>query len=235
LTADTPYIDLTTPRTVGQLLRAAVDLFAGWAWLFLLAAAIVLVPYGVITVLVTNTKHVSTTTELIVALADIAIVNPFVAAVQMQALSDLGAGRRPMAGSVLARGLRVLPAVIAAGIIAGLPEFLGLIYAPFVLPGLLAAIRLAVAAPVAAAEDVSWPDAVRRSFALTRGSSWRIFGLLLIQAVLTLITAALVGQNVVTAAIVGIALAILAQAFFTLVIALLYFDLRAREATFVAS
>ena len=234
MTTETPYIDLTMPRTVGQLLRAAVDVFAGWAWLFLLVAAVVLVPYGVITALVTDNRHVSTSAELIVALADIAIVNPFVAALQMQALRDLGEGRRPVARDAVTRGLRVLPAVVAAGIVAGLPEFLGLIYAPFVFPGLLVAIRLAVAAPVAAAENVTWPDAIRRSFGMTRGNSWRIFGLLLIQAALTLMIAALVGQNAVTAAIVGIALAVLAQAFFTLVIALLYFDLRAREASFVA-
>ena len=235
LTANTSYIDLTTPRTVGQLFRAAFHLFAGWAWMFLLAAAIVLIPYGAVTAVVADTKHVSNSTELLVTLADVAIVNPFVAAVQMQVLLDLGSGQRPVVRDFFMRGLRVLPAVVAAGIIVGLPEILGLIYPPFLILGLLAAIRLAVAAPAAAAERVSWPDAIRRSFALTRGNAWRIFGLLLIQAVLTLMIAALVGQNAVTAAIVGIAVAVVAQAFFTLVIALLYFDLRAREPDLVAS
>jgi hypothetical protein len=227
---DSSAVDLSIPRTNAQVFTAAFRIYARWAHLFILLGAIALIPYGAVTVIVTDVKHVSTPTELILALADIAIVNPFIAAMQMQALTDLGDWRRPLLSDVLRRGLRVLPVVVAADIIAGLPEFLGLIYPLFVIPGLLAAVRLVVAAPVAAAEPVTWPDAVRRSVGLTRGNSWRVFGLLLIQAVLTLVIATLVGTNAISVAIVGVALAVVAQSFFTLVIALLYFDLRAREA-----
>jgi len=230
LTDPSAGLDLSIPRTNGQVFAVAFRIYSHWAHLFIFLGAIVLVPYGVVTAIVTSAKHVSTATELVLALAGIAIVNPFIAAMQMQALIDLGAQRRPMLADVLRRGLRVLPVVAAAGIVAGLPEFLGLIYPPFVIPGLLAAVRLVVAAPVAAAEGGTWPDAVRRSVRLTRGNSWRVFGLLLIQAILTLVVASLVGTSAISATIVGVALAVLAQSFFTLVIALLYFDLRAREA-----
>ena len=221
-------LDLSIPRTNGQVLAAAFRIYSHWAHLFIFLGAIVLVPYGVVTVIVTGAKHVATAPELVLALADIAIVNPFIAAMQMQALTDLGGGRRPVLADVLRRGLRVLPVVAAADIVAGLPQILGLLYPPFLIPGLLVAVRLVVAAPVAAAEGGTWPDAVRRSVRLTRGNSWRVFGLLLIQAVLTLVIALLVGTSAISVAIVGVALAVVAQSFFTLVIALLYFDLRAR-------
>jgi hypothetical protein len=230
LTDPSSGLDLSVPRTNGQVFAVAFRIYSRWAHLFIFLGAIALIPYGAVTVILTGAKHVATSTELILALADIAIVNPFIAAMQMQALTDLGDRRSPVLTDVLRRGLAVLPVVAAADIIAGLPEFVGLIYPLFVIPGLLAAVRLVVAAPVAAAEHVTWLDAVRRSVRLTRGNAWRVFGLLLIQAVLTLVIASLVGTSAISVAIVGVALAIVAQSFFTLVIALLYFDLRAREA-----
>ena len=234
MTDPLPKLDLRAPRSLAQIVGLALRVFARRPLLFMFVAALAVVPYAVVTVLVTNSGHVSTGTELIIALAGIAIVNPFVAAMQMQALIDLGEGRRPRTLDVLSRGTRVLPMVVAADIIAGIPEFLGLIYVLFVIPGLLAAVRLAVAAPVAAAERVAWPDAIRRSLRLTRGNSWRVFGLLMVQAVATLAVATLVGAGARGAQVVGVVLAVLAQSFFTLMINLLYFDLRARAAAPVA-
>jgi hypothetical protein len=48
----------------------------------------------------------------------------------------------------------------------------------FVVPGLVAATALFVAAPVAVAEGRGVIDSLRRSAELTRGSRWRLFGLL---------------------------------------------------------
>jgi hypothetical protein len=178
-------------------------------------------------------KNVPTTTTLLLALAELALVNPCIAATVMQALIDLGEAHRPRIADVLRRGLMVLPVVAATDIVAGLSEFAGLFL--LVIPGVILAARLAVAGQVAATEKTNWPGAIRRSLWLTRGNFWRVLGLLAIQAVLTYLVALIIGNgNSVVAAIVGLALGVLAQSFCTLLISLLYFDLRARAATRVA-
>lgn len=225
-------IDLSSPRSNGQILDAAFRVYARRPLLFMFLTAIVLIPYGAVVLLVAQQKHVSAATELLLALAELALVNPFIAALQMQALLDLGEGRRPQLGDVVTRGLRVLAVVAAADIIAGICEVAGLFL--FVIPGVFAAVRLAVAAPAAASEPVSWPEAIRRSLELTQGNFWRVLGLLAIQAVLTYLVALILGVNSVPGVVIGALLAILAQSFCMLLINLLYFDLRARRSAPVA-
>ena len=220
-------IDLSRPRTNGQILDAAFRTYARRPLLFMFLTAIVLVPYGVAVVLVAQQKHVSAATELLLALAELALVNPVIAALQMQALLDLGEGRQPHITDVVARGLRVLAVVAAADIIAGICEVAGLFL--FVIPGVFAAVRLAVAAPAAATEPITWPEAIRRSLELTRGNFWRVLGLLAIQAVLTYLVALILGAGSVAGVAVGAVLAVIAQSFCMLLINLLYFDLRARQ------
>lgn len=226
-------IDLSTPRTVGQILDAAFRIYARRPLLFMFLTGIVLAPYGVAVVIVSQPKHVSAAAEIILALADLALVNPFIATLEMQALIDLGAGRSPRIRDVISRSLKVVAVVAAADIVAGLCELVGLIF--LLVPGVFAAVRFAVAAPVAATEHVSWPDAIRRSIQLTRGNFWRVLGVLAIQAVLTYLAALILGGSGLAAVIVGALLALLTQSFCTLLINLLYFDLHARELAPVAS
>lgn len=228
MTTHSPQIDLTTPRRVGQIVEAAFRLYARMPLVFMCLAGIIVVPYVIVNDLVTNAKHVSSPTVLVLFLASVAIVTPFIVAMQMQVLIDLGAGQRPAIRDVIARGLRVLPVVAAADIVANLIAIAGLFF--FVIPGLLAAVRLAVAAPVAATERVGWPEAIRRSFGLTRGNAWRVFGLILIEDALTYLVAAVAGAASPALVVVGILGTTIAQSFCMLLICLLYFDLRAREA-----
>ena len=217
---------------MGQILDAAFRTYSRRPLLFIVIAAIVLVPYGAVSVIVNHAKHVQTSTEFVIVLAGVAIVNPFVSALQMQALMDLGSGGRPAARDVIRRGLAVLPVVVAADIVAAIAEFAGLFF--FILPGVLIALRLAVVAPAAACERITWPEALSRSFAMTRGNAWRVLGILLIQTVLLYLVAAITGAHSVAVAIAGAALWVVAQSFCALLINLLYFDLRARQMAPVA-
>jgi len=226
-------IDLTSPRTIGQILSAALWLFARRPLLFILLAGIVVVPFELVGLLVSQRKTVTTETVLLLALANLALVTPFVTALQMQALLALGEGRKPAITSVVRRGLQVLPVVAAADIVAGLSEVVGLAF--FVIPGIFIGVRLAVAGSVAATERTNWPGAIRRSLLLTQGNFLRVFALLAIQQVLIYLVASIIhGSNAVATQIIALALAVLVQAFGTLLINLLYFDLRARESTPVA-
>jgi hypothetical protein len=215
---------------VGQLLDTAMRLYARLPLLFTFLAGIVVVPYEVIEILVAGGKHVPAETLLLLALADWALVNPCVVALVMQALIDLGEGRRPQITDVIRRGLMVLPVVAAAEIVAQLLAFAGFL---LVIPGVILTVRLAVAAQVAATERTNWPDAIRRSVLLTRGNFLRVLGLVAIQWLLTYLVARIIGGSV-AATIVGLVLGVIAQSFCTVLISLLYFDLRARDSARVA-
>lgn len=228
----TTAIDLSSPRTVGEILDAAFKTYSRRPLLFIALAAIVLIPYSVVMVLVANAKHVSFGTEFVLVLVELAVVNPFVSALQMQALTDLGQGSSPVMRDVVRRGLAVLPVVAAADIIAGLAELAG--FAILIVPGLFAAVRFAVVAPAAAGERIAWPEALTRSLALTRGNAWRVLGVLVIQAVLLSLVAEILGASSIAVAVAGAALWVVAQSFCALLINLLYFDLRARQVAPVA-
>ncbi len=226
-------IDLTSPRSVGQILDAGLRLYARRPLLFMFLAGVVVVPYEVITILVEQGKGTSAATDLVLLLAALALVNPCIAALEMQVLLDLGEGRPPEIRDVIRRALAVLPVVAATEIVAGLSEAFAVLF--FVIPGVYLGARLVVAAPVAAAENTNWPGAIRRSFWLTRGYFWRVLGLLAIQALLLYLVAVIVdGGKSLATTIVGLLLAILAYSFCTLLVSLLYFDLRARESAPVA-
>lgn len=230
MNANPDHISLDQPRTIGEIVRAAIGIYARRPLLFLMLTAAIVVPYEVIFALVSGGNGRGTAALLLLlGLIDLALVNPFVTALETQALVDLGNGVSPSFGSVFAQALRVLPVVAAAEIVAGLSEFMGFVI--FVVPGIYLAVRLAVAAPVAAVEHTNWLDAIRRAMALTRHNFWRVLGLLVIQGLLTYLVAVIIGDgNSLASTIIGLLFAVLAQSFTTLLISLLYFDLNARAA-----
>ncbi len=199
--------------------------------LFLFLAGIVVVPYEVVVVLLEHGKGGTPIgTELVLMLVELALIDPSISAVQVQALLDLGDGEHPQVKDVIRRGLTVLPVVAAAEIIAGIGIAVGVLF--FIIPGVILALRWAVVAQVAAVERTNWPNALRRSAQLARRNYWRIFAILVTVGVLNEIPADVTGTgNHLGRTMLGIALAILVHSFGTLMMSLLYFDLRAREAS----
>lgn len=227
-------LDLNAPRTVGEIVRTATRVYARLPLLFIVTAAIVVVPYELAVIAVVQSRHLAIGAELLLGLANLALVGPFIAAMQMQALLDLGQPRqqRPAVADAIRRGLTVLPVVAAVDIVAGFAVGLGLLW--FILPGILIAVRWAVAAQVAAAERTNWPTALRRSFRLTHRSFLRVLMLVVISDVLADLGTVAIRRNDVATWVLEAAVAVLAHSFGTLLIDLLYFDLRAREAPRVA-
>lgn len=166
-------------------------------------------------------------------------------------------------------GLGVAAALLAMSLIAlataGLANSMGTGALVIVLPLFLAfiaamiwvSVKLTVAPAVIVVEDVGAVDGIRRSWAVTRGSWWRVFGIVLVVSLLIsvigqivlipvtllagLLTAVagptdLAGQAaalqvvvVVVMAVVSAAVGAVAFAFQTSVMALLYMDLRMRN------
>jgi hypothetical protein len=82
-------------------------------------------------------------------------------------------------GEAIAGAFALLPAYLAAAVLAGAATFAGLLL--LIVPGLYVAGRLAPLPAAIAGEGLGNPlEAIRRTLALTRGRGWAIFGLIML-------------------------------------------------------
>lgn len=229
--------DLGQPRTVAEVLGTALKLYLSYPAVFLGLAVMVVVPYELAVLLITNSgplgqSKASVDTVLLLDLIAFALVGPLVSALQVRAVLMIGEHEQPRLLEVVRRSLTVLPVVVAAEIIAGIGIGIGLVL--LVVPGVILALRWAVVAQVAAIEQTDWPGALRRSGQLTTRHWLHILAILLCVALvnltLTNIGASVIGTGTkAPAVIVGLVIAVLVSSFQALATAVLYFDLRARE------
>ena len=204
--------------------------------LFAVLALGVVAPYELIVLAVTGATPFGQGSEsvsafLILALVDAAIVGPLISALYVHAVRRIGAGERPTLGQVALQGLRVLPTVAAAEIIASLGIGAGFI--ALVIPGVFLLVRWGVVAQVAAIDDDNWVEALKRRWKLTSGNALHVFGLLLLTALLVAVLRGVglsaTGKHIdVLTVIVGIVIDTIARSFVALSTAVLFFDLVAR-------
>jgi hypothetical protein len=241
---DTPRrIDLDAERTVGQILRATLGLYREYPLLFAILALAVIAPYELARLAATglgplaeggSVKHGDSGAYWLFQLLSMFFVSPLISALHVHAVVEVGEGRRPRLVAVARRGFAVLPVVAAAEIVATVLTVLGLI--ALIIPGLLLTLRLSVVAQTAAIEHEGWLPSLRRSWRLTADAYGRIFGLLATGAAISFAIDLAAGQSVSgkgttpAAVALGIGVHTLTASFFALLLALLYFALRAREA-----
>jgi hypothetical protein len=203
---------------------------------FALLALCVVAPYELIVTAVTGKSpygaqsSVSSTVTLF--LIDYVLVGPLISALHIHAVRTVGSGDAPRLGDVALRGLRVLPTVAAAQIIATIGIVAG--FLAFIVPGVILLIRWAVVAQAAAIESENWVEALKRSAELTAGNYLHVIGLLisagLIAAILTNIGIAIAGTHTTVASIaLAIVVETIARSFVAITSAVLYFDLVARR------
>jgi hypothetical protein len=102
----------------------------------------------------------------------------------VEAISDIRDGRADLSvGQVYERVRPRLPALIAAGLVAGIAIAFGLIL--LVVPGLFLLTRWALVAPAVVVERRSAGEALSRSWELVKGHSWTMFGIILVTAILS--------------------------------------------------
>jgi hypothetical protein len=232
-----PSVDLTKPRSVLEVVGAALVLYGRYPPMFAALAFAVIAPYELLVLAITHAaplgqQHTRPSTAFVLFLLNFALVGPLVSALHVNAVSLIGTNIRPRLLTVARHGVVVLPVVAAAQIIAGLGIGIGLI--AFVLPGIILALRWAVVAQAAATERTDWQGALRRSHQLTTGHYLHVFGVLLITSVVdfglaSAGTAAAGTGNHVGPVLLGIAVVTIARSFTALVTAMLFFDLLARE------
>lgn len=171
----------------GQQMLAAMTAFYGRGWWLILLAALVQIA-GMLTVLTLMRDHRRPTVSEAIKAGFAGLPTYFAA----QMLFVLGIG--------LAGGLLV---GIAAAVLPALAAVMALVLIAFLV---FAAIRLILLAPLVAVEGQRNPvAALTRSWHMTRGNFWRIFGFLLLVAILFLVALAVI------MIVVGIVLAVLSQ------------------------
>jgi hypothetical protein len=230
-------IDLNARRSVLQILMASVRLYWAYPLVFALLALAVVAPYDLLVLAATGkaplaTQSAKVSTALTLTLIDLILIGPLISALHVQAVRAAGDGERPRIFDVARLGLRALPVVAAAEIIAGLGVLGGLVL--FVLPGIYLLIRWAVVAQAAAIERTDWMGALRRSGELMRGNYFRVIGFLFVVAFITFglrgIGVAIAGTSSRPAQVaVGIVIDTIGRSFTALTTAVLYFDLVARS------
>jgi hypothetical protein len=171
-------------------------------------------------------------TVVALSLIDFALVGPLISALYVHAVRRIAGGERPVLAEVALQGVRVLPTVAAAEIIATLGIGLGFI--ALIVPGVFLLVRWAVVAQAAAIDNDNWIEALRRSWQLTSGNFIHVFGLLLITGLTALALRdagfAVTGDSAQAWAVaVGIAVETIARSFVALSGAVLFFDLVARN------
>ncbi|MBS1892083.1 MAG: hypothetical protein JST59_12370 [Actinobacteria bacterium] len=231
-------IDLERPRSIPQLIGASFDLYFRVPILFLLLAAIVVVPWELIVLLVTGEGpfalgHEGFITSNVVSLIDSFFVTAAVSAFHVHAVREVGDGGRPRLLPTLRQSMTTLPVVAFVTGVSAVVVLLGVF--ALVVPGLMLLARWAVVSQTAALEGGGWTDPFRRSADLTEGERWHAFWLLLVAGAITLLPWMLVrgavGHSTTTIGsfAAGTALQVVMRSFEALVVALLYFDLKARQ------
>jgi hypothetical protein len=168
--------------TVGDVLGEAWDLYKRFFWRFVLTAAVVYVVLDLVSAIVDRAGQESLASELL--WSALALVLSIVGAFWMQgalveAVSDVRDGRIDTTiGELYGRTRPRLPALIASGIVAGIGIVLGLLL--LIVPGLFLLTRWALIPAVIVIEKRRAGESFDRSWQLTQGFGWTVFGSLVL-------------------------------------------------------
>jgi hypothetical protein len=171
---------------VGEVLGEAFELYKRFFWRFVATAAVVFVVLDLASAFADRASGSSVTADLLWSLIGIvlSVVGAFwLQGALIEAVRDVRDGRIDTTiGELYERTRPRLPALIAAGIVAGIGIALGLVL--LVVPGLFLLTRWALIPAVIVIEMRSAGEAFDRSWQLTRGYGWSVFGSLVVAFVL---------------------------------------------------
>jgi hypothetical protein len=230
-----PILEIERPRSATELIGATFALYRRYPWLFLVLAAVVIVPYQVLDAIPALGLVHGTARGLLsfaFGVSDIALVLPLISALHVYAADDVRRGRIPEIRSVARRGIATLSIVSPAVLLSWLGVTVGLVI--LIVPGVILMLRWAVVAQTASLGAKSWKEALARSRRLTRGRHGHVFALLLLVFLITLVPSALLfpffGLKTTTLSfLIEAAISIPVSSFNALALAFLYFDLTARD------
>jgi hypothetical protein len=168
--------------TITEVLEEAMRLYTRFFWRFVGTAAVVFVVLDLASAFADRAARDSLSSDLLWTV--IALVLSLVGSFWMQgalveAVSDVRDGRIDTTiGELYTRTRPRLAALSAAGVVAGLAIVLGLLL--LIVPGLFLLTRWALIPAVIVIEKGRAGDSFDRSWELTRGYGWTVFGSLLL-------------------------------------------------------
>ncbi len=181
--------DLSRPRDLGALLADSAAIYRKHFWTFLAIAAVVVVPVNAIVLglgLGEFTGGYDSSTGLdgknpasayVPVVVQLLVIGPLVAAMALNALLEISAGRKPRAIQSIQAGLDAFAPVFWPVLIALAIEILTI---PTVVIPLLLLFRLYLVPQVVVMEGKRGTDALRGSWERTRGFTWRVIGAVLV-------------------------------------------------------
>jgi hypothetical protein len=253
-----PSLDLDQPRTFGALLTETLGLYFRNFLRFVAVGLAVVVPAEAIVSGVGlgmfgsgYDAHRPLAADLMPQVVQVLVTTPLIAAITLFALLDLADEQRPRVRTTIQRGLDsfaavFVPVLAAVGaealvtllFVVPLALAVGSAFVPTLIIPFVLAVRWYFVPQAVVHGGERRLAALRASWDLTRGSAWRVFGIVALAYIALLWAAGLVslplivaarsadsGALVVAADVVAQSLAAPAIAILS---ALLYFDLRAR-------
>ena len=238
------------PKTLGEILSAAFNIYKANASKLLLIVAIVVVPLSFISALFSGVVFAGTEREVIgtglvvtersfglfLAGALVTAVISVIISAVLQAAILRAAAQATIGDPVDPEesyrfGFKRLGSVILVSLLVGLAVVGGLIL--LVIPGLIFLVFLSVSVPVLIVENRRGTEAMSRSWNLVKGHFWHAVGVIIVAAIITAIVSGIIGSIGGDAWVVRWIFTaigtILTAPFSALVSVLLYLDLRARS------
>lgn len=220
---------------LGQILDTAIKLYqANWKT-FMGIVAVLVVPFGLITAFVGTTELFGAL--VLVAIVEGLVIQPLIEAAMAKAAADVYLEREVEVGATYGYVVPLLGSVLWVIILVALAVFGGAFL--LLVGAIFFAVRFYFAVVVVVVEGERGTEALRRSWRLVKGSTWRVLGIiivvLIISGIVSLILA--VPFTILTEATQVLAFAILGDVLASVVVApftaiafiLLYFDLRIRK------
>lgn len=242
------------PRTLGEILSAAFEIYKANASKLLVIVAIVVVPLSLIGALIGEAIEGETTTDefgnvqlesqdwfaFFLGLAVVALVYVIISAI-LQAAMMRAAALATIGDPVDVErsyrwGLGRFGPVILVAFLVGLAIFVGIFL--ILIGAIVFATFLAVSIPALVIENRRGTDALKRSWNLVSGSFWHVLGVIIVSALITGVVSGLIGgiggDNWFVAWIFTAIAQIVTAPYAALVSVLLYLDLRARKEALTA-
>ncbi len=240
------------PKTLGEILSAAFNIYKANASKLLLIVAVVVVPLSFIGALFSGvvfagTKHtvllfdrpvevIDRSFGLVLAGALVTAVISVIITAVLQAAILRAAAQATIGDPVDPEesyrfGFKRLGSVILVSLLVGLAILGGLIL--LVIPGIIFAVLLSVSVPVLIVENRRGRAAMSRSWNLVKGHFWHALGVIFVAGIITGIVSGIIGaiggSEWVIRWIFSAVAQILTAPFTALVSVLLYLDLRSRS------
>jgi hypothetical protein len=245
------------PKTLGEILSAAFNLYKANAGSLILIVAIVVVPLTFISSLFSSvvfegTKHTAIILgqevevvsrsfgfflagALITALISV-IISAVLQAAILRAAAQATIGDPVDPQESYRFGFKRLGSVILVSVLVGLAVIGGFIL--LVIPGLIFLVFLSVSVPVLIVENRRGTDALSRSWNLVKGHFWHAVGVIIVAGLITGIVGGIIGSIGGNAWVVRWIFSaigsIITAPFTALVSVLLYLDLRSRSEALTA-